>query len=104
MSDTVKLTVDGQEIEVPAGTNLIEAAKEAGADVPHFCYHSHLSIAGNCRMCTVEVENMRGLPIACNTIANEGMVVRTDTEQVKETPRGGDGVPPRQSPDRLSDL
>ena len=81
----VKLTVDGTEVEVPKGTNLVEACKEAGVEVPHFCYHSHLSIAGNCRMCMVEVEGMRGLQIGCNTGANDGMVVKTTTDAVKET-------------------
>ncbi|MCB9834291.1 MAG: (2Fe-2S)-binding protein [Planctomycetes bacterium] len=80
----VKLTVDGIEVEVPKGTNLIEASKQAGVEVPHFCYHSHLSIAGNCRMCMVEVEGMRGPQIGCNTGANEGMVVKTDTDLIKE--------------------
>ena len=82
---TVKLTIDDQEVEVPAGINVIEAAKAVDVDIPHYCYHSHLSIAGNCRMCMVEVENARGMPIACNTIVQDGMVVNTETEKVKET-------------------
>ncbi len=82
--NTVNLTIDGIQVTVPKGTNLIEASKKAGVDVPHFCYHSHLSVAGNCRMCMVEVEGMRGPQIGCNTGANEGMVVKTDTEAVKE--------------------
>ena len=84
MSELVKLTINDQEIAVPKGTNLIEAAKKAGADVPHFCYHSHLPVAGNCRMCMVEVEGMRGLPIGCNTVCSEGMKVDTESEAVKE--------------------
>src|SRR3989442_161271 len=51
-----KLTINGKEIEVPAGTNLIEAAKVAGADVPHYCYHPALSIAGQCRLCILDAE------------------------------------------------
>lgn len=85
MTDNVKITVDGKPVEVKKGTNLIEACKKAGVDVPHFCYHPQLSIAGNCRMCVVEVENQRGLPIACNTGAAEGMVVKTTTDKVKDT-------------------
>ncbi len=84
MSENVKLTINGFETEVPKGTNLIEAARCVKAKVPHFCYHRDLSVAGNCRMCVVEVEGMRGLPIACNTIATEGMVVNTESDAVKE--------------------
>ena len=51
-----KLTINGKELELPAGTNLIEAARAAGAEIPHFCYHPGLSVSGNCRMCLVEIE------------------------------------------------
>lgn len=80
-----KLTVDGKEIEVPDGTKVIEAAKMANIDVPFYCYHPGLSIAGNCRMCLVEVEKMPKLQIACHMNATEGMVVNTQTERVKQT-------------------
>jgi len=53
-----KITIDGHEIEVPAGLTIIQAAEMLGKEVPHFCYHSRLNIAGNCRMCLVEVEKM----------------------------------------------
>ena len=56
MSDTFKLTIDGQEIEVPRHYTLMQACEEAGAEIPRFCYHERLSIAGNCRMCLVEWE------------------------------------------------
>ncbi len=82
-----KLTIDGKEVEVPSGTNLIEAAKAAGADVPHYCYHPSLSIAGQCRLCMVDIEKVPRSQIACNTQAAEGMVVHTETERVKETRR-----------------
>ncbi|MCB0325750.1 MAG: (2Fe-2S)-binding protein, partial [Bdellovibrionales bacterium] len=79
MSDVeiVTIVIDGVEVKVPKGTNLIEAAHSAGVEIPHYCYHRHLSIAGNCRMCQVEVEGRPKLEIACNTGAQEGMVVRT---------------------------
>ena len=51
-----KLTIDGIEVEVPAGTTILQAAEQAGVDIPRFCYHERLSIAGNCRMCLVEVQ------------------------------------------------
>ena len=76
-TDTVNITVDGKAVQVPKGTNLIEAAKSAGVEVPHYCYHPHLSVAGNCRMCQISVKGMPKLTIACNTIATEGMEVST---------------------------
>jgi NADH-quinone oxidoreductase subunit G len=80
-----KLTIDGRGIEVPAGTNLIEAARLAGVDVPFFCYHPYLSIVGQCRICMVEIEGQPRLAIACATPAAEGMVVKSDTsERVRE--------------------
>jgi NADH-quinone oxidoreductase subunit G len=85
MTETVNVKVDGREVAVPKGTNVIEAAKIAGVEIPHFCYHPQLSIAGNCRMCVVEVENQRGLPIACNTTVAEGMTVKTNTQKVIDT-------------------
>jgi NADH-quinone oxidoreductase subunit G len=82
-----KLTIDGTEIEVPAGTNLIEAAKRLGIEIPHYCYHPGLTIAGQCRLCMVDIEKTPRPTIACNTQAAEGMVVSTQTERVKETRR-----------------
>src|SRR5436853_154123 len=82
-----KLTINGKEVEVPEGTNLIEAAKAAGAEVPHYCYHPALSIAGQCRLCMVDIDEVPRPQIACNTQATEGMVVHTETERVLETRR-----------------
>ncbi len=80
-----KLTIDGTEVEVPKGTRLIEAAKKAGSDVPYYCYHPGLSIAGNCRMCLVDVEKTPKLQISCHIEAQDGMVVHTKTEKVLKT-------------------
>ena len=82
-----KLTVNGKEITVPDGTNLIEAAREAGVEVPHYCYHPGLSIAGQCRLCMVDIDKVPRPQIACNTQVAEGMVVQTETERVKDTRR-----------------
>ncbi|MDP3919223.1 MAG: 2Fe-2S iron-sulfur cluster-binding protein [Candidatus Omnitrophota bacterium] len=82
---TVKLTIDGKEVEAKKGTRVIEAAKLAGTDVPFYCYHPGLSIAGNCRMCLVEVEKIPKLQIACHTHVQDGMVVHTNTERVLKT-------------------
>lgn len=78
-----KITIDGREIEVAAGTTIIQAAEKLGLFIPHYCYHPGLPIAGSCRMCLVEVEKAPKLQIACYTFVTEGMVVHTTTEQVK---------------------
>ena len=80
-----KLTIDGQEIEVPDGTSLFDACREArGEALPHFCYHPDLSVAGVCRLCQVEVEGMPKLTIACNTTVRDDMVVHTRSEKVNK--------------------
>ena len=85
-----KLIVDGRPVEVPAGTRVIEACKEAGVIVPHFCYHPGLSVAGNCRMCAVEVElNGRSRTVmSCVEPVAEGMEVRTQAADAKDTRLG----------------
>jgi NADH-quinone oxidoreductase subunit G len=84
-----KLTIDGIEVEVPAGSTILQAAEAAGIEIPRFCYHERLSIAGNCRMCLVEVEKTPPKPIAsCAYPAGEGMVVHTDTPMVRNGRRG----------------
>src|SRR6266481_698804 len=80
--DLVTVNVDGREIAVPKGTNVIEAARLVGVDVPYYCYHPKLSIAGNCRMCLIEIEKMPKLQIACNTQATEAMSVLTQSPKV----------------------
>ncbi|MFO1518131.1 MAG: 2Fe-2S iron-sulfur cluster-binding protein [bacterium] len=79
-----KITIDDKTIEVEPGTMVIEAARRLGIDVPHFCYHPKLTIAGNCRMCLVEVEKFPKPQISCNLVATEGMVVKTQSENAKK--------------------
>jgi len=80
-----KLTIDGKELEVADGSSLFDACATArGEDLPHFCYHPDLSIAGVCRLCQVEVEGMPKLTIACNTSVRDGMVVHTRNEKVTQ--------------------
>ena len=84
-----KLTIDGIEVEVPAGATVLQAAEAAGIEIPRFCYHDRLSIAGNCRMCLVEIEKTPPKPISsCTYPAAEGMVVHTDTPMVRNGRRG----------------
>jgi len=79
-----KLSIDGREVSVPEGTTVIRAAEQLGIFVPRYCYHPGLSIAGNCRICLVEVDRMAKLQIACNTPVSEGMVVRTTSAKAEE--------------------
>jgi NADH-quinone oxidoreductase subunit G len=73
------LTIDGRQVGSPDGSTVIQAAETLGIFVPRYCYHPGLSIAGNCRICLVEVEKAPKLQIACNTPVAEGMVVHTDS-------------------------
>ena len=84
-----KVTVDGIEVEVPNGSNVLQACEAAGKEVPRFCYHERLSVAGNCRMCLVEIEKAPPKPFAsCAYPVNDGMVVHTDTPMVRAARRG----------------
>jgi len=76
-SDRVTLTIDGQSVTVAKGTLLVEAARQAGIEIPVFCYHPRLAPVGACRMCLVEIEKMPRLQTACTTPVGEGMVVQT---------------------------
>ena len=84
MADPVKLTIDGRQVEAPAGTLVIDAAKLNGIEVPAFCYYEGLTLQAACRMCLVEVEKMPKLQTACTLPVAEGMVVRTQTAPVAE--------------------
>ncbi len=82
------LIIDGKEISVKPGATIMEAAKQLGVYIPHFCYHPKLSISGNCRMCLVEVEKMPRPVISCAMPVNDGMVVKTNSEMVAEARKG----------------
>jgi NADH-quinone oxidoreductase subunit G len=84
-----KVTVDGAEIEVPTGATVLQAVELAGKEIPRFCYHERLSIAGNCRMCLVEVAPGPPKPQAsCALPAADGQTIRTDTAMVKKAREG----------------
>src|SRR5450432_2466146 len=85
MADPVKLTIDGREVQAATGTLVIEAAKTAGIEIPAFCYYEGLTLAAACRMCLVEVEKMPKMMTACTLPVAEGMIVRTDTPQVRQS-------------------
>ena len=80
----ISLTVDGKKIKAPAGTLLIEACKSVGIEVPSFCYYPNLSLQGACRMCLVKIEKMPKPQTACTTVISEGMVVTSDSDEVRQ--------------------
>ena len=83
------LTIDGIEVEVEPGTTVLQAAEQVGVEIPRFCYHEKLSIAGNCRMCLVEVSPGPPKPAAsCALPAGDGMEVKTNTEKVRKFREG----------------
>jgi len=84
----VTLTVEGREIQVPAGTSILEAAKVAGVLIPHYCYHPGLPVAGVCRMCLVEVEKAPKLAPACATSVADGQVVHVHSEKSLKARQG----------------
>ncbi|HWL16473.1 MAG TPA: molybdopterin-dependent oxidoreductase [Opitutus sp.] len=109
--DLVTVNIDGKEIAVPRGTNVIEAARLVGVDVPHYCYHPKLSIVGNCRMCLIEMgmpavdpatkapiidpatgkQKINWMPrpqIGCGTNASPGLHIRTTSQLVKDCREG----------------
>ena len=87
MPEPVTLTIDGREVTVPAGTLVVDAAAALNIEIPVFCSHPKLDPVACCRMCLVEIEGPRGpmLQTACSVPVANGMVVRTDTDQVKAT-------------------
>ncbi len=87
MSDLVKLTIEGHEVEAPAGTSILEAAKLVGILIPHYCYHPALPVAGSCRMCLVEVEKSPKPQPACATPITPGMVVRVASDVARAARR-----------------
>ena len=80
----INLTIDDQKIKVPEGTTIIEAAKQAGIDIPTLCFLKEINEVGDCRMCIVEVEGRRGFATSCIQTVEEGMVVHTHTQNVLE--------------------
>ncbi len=79
-----KVTIDGKIAEVEEGTTILEAAKRIGIKIPHFCYHPYLTIAGNCRMCSVEVEGQAKPVISCREPVKDGMIVKTNSPMAVE--------------------
>ena len=78
------VSIDDHEVSVPKGTTVIQAAEKLEIFIPRYCYHPGLSIAGNCRICLVEVDKFPKLQIACNTPVTDGMVVHTKSDKAED--------------------
>jgi len=87
MSEKIKLTIDGKEVEVNKGTTVLQAARKANIDIPTLCFLKEINAAGDCRMCIVEIEGRRGFVPSCITQVEEGMKVKTDTPELSESRR-----------------
>ena len=99
-----KVTIDGIEVEVPTGTTVLQACEAAGNEIPRFCYHERLTIAGNCRMCLVEVEKRAEADRLLRMPVADGMMVYTDSADGAQGAPRRDGVPADQPSARLPDL
>ena len=88
MTERVSVTIDGAQVSVPKGTSIIEAAKQAGVLIPHYCYHPSLPSPAVCRMCLVEVEKAPKLMPACVTTVTDGQVVHTNSAPAKQAREG----------------
>ncbi len=84
MEELVTLTIDGEQVTVKKGTTILEAAKQAGIDIPTLCFLKDINEVGDCRMCIVEVEGRRGFATSCIQKVEQGMVVHTNTQNVLE--------------------
>ena len=80
----ITANIDGQQVTVAEGTNIVEAAFKTGVEIPTYCYHPGLSVVGQCRICFVEIEGMPRLVTACSTPMQDDMVIFTDSERVRE--------------------
>ncbi|MGD2246711.1 MAG: 2Fe-2S iron-sulfur cluster-binding protein, partial [Candidatus Aminicenantes bacterium] len=83
-----KIFIDGKELEAEEGATIFNAAKEAGIEIPHFCYHPAFIPEGTCRMCLVEIEGLPKLELSCSTVVKDGMKVSTKSEKVVDARKG----------------
>ena len=87
MPELIKLNIDGIDVEVEKGTTVLQAARKANINIPTLCFLKEINAAGDCRICLVEIEGRRGLIPSCNIVAEDGMVVKTNTDRVNEARR-----------------
>ena len=84
MEELVNIIIDNQKVSVPKGTTILQAAKEAGIDIPTLCFLKDINEIGDCRMCIVKVEGRRGFATSCIQKVEEGMVIKTNTPEIME--------------------
>ena len=84
MTEMVKLNIDGIDVEVEKGSTVLTAARKANIDIPTLCFLKEINAAGDCRMCLVEIEGRRGFVPSCNTIAEDGMIVKTNSPEIND--------------------
>ena len=84
----LKLKVNDIDIEVEEGLTVLQACEKAGVEIPRFCYHEKLSVAGNCRMCLVEMERSPKPIASCAMPASDGMIIKTSSEMVEKARKG----------------
>src|SRR6202140_2018435 len=87
-AELVTLTIDGQEVTVPAGTSVMRAAALSDVKIPKLCATEQLEAFGSCRLCLVQIEGMKGLPASCTTPVSQGMKVTTQNKQIADIRRG----------------
>jgi predicted molibdopterin-dependent oxidoreductase YjgC len=80
--DKITINVNGKAFQVDPGQTVLQACSSVGIEIPNMCWHPRTKVYGGCRLCIVEIEGMRGLPISCGTEVKDGMVVKTDTENI----------------------
>jgi NADH dehydrogenase/NADH:ubiquinone oxidoreductase subunit G len=85
---TVKIRINDQEIECAPNATVLEAALNAGIDIPYMCYHPGMKVVGVCRVCQVEVKGMPKLQTSCSTPVKDGMEVFTETPQARKARQG----------------
>ncbi len=83
----IELTVDGQPVHAMEGMTVFQAAAQAGVDIPHLCYDPRVDAIGACRMCVVRIEGRAGLTVSCDTLAEAGMSVVTEDDEIASTRR-----------------
>ena len=84
----LKLKINNKDVEVDEGLTVLQACEQAGVEIPRFCYHEKLSIAGNCRMCLVEIEKSPKPVASCAMPVAEGMKIKTNTPFVEKSRKG----------------
>ncbi len=88
MADQVKVTINGQDLQVEKGARLIDVCRENGFAIPSFCYYADLALQASCRMCLVRIEKMPKLQTSCTITCTDGMVVTTESEEIEKAQRG----------------